>query len=234
MSWLRVFVTKMRLLFYNYSYSPLSIAILQYIVYIHILYILLYLNYHQGMGILPLKKRINRNKCSFAAKQRMFWVFAIVKLKLSSSKCTCSFLFTVTGSHQVTSSNGRCDKKCSGRGKGLEVSGGHRVVSFDLAVKKGKVKITNPVVTQVFTTTTPISTTTTTTAGNSPTSTSVPSTDNGCLCVDQGPSRLDELTFNETGQTHAHFPQTGLNLKSCVLPISLQEPLKHLAIDYSG
>ena len=26
----------------------------------------------------------------------------------------------------------------------------------------------------------------------------------------------------------SHFPQTGLNLKSCVLPISLQEPLKHL------
>ena len=26
----------------------------------------------------------------------------------------------------------------------------------------------------------------------------------------------------------AHFPQRGLNLKSCVLPISLQEPLKHL------
>ena len=25
-----------------------------------------------------------------------------------------------------------------------------------------------------------------------------------------------------------HFPQRGLNLKSCVLPISLQEPLKHL------
>ena len=29
-------------------------------------------------------------------------------------------------------------------------------------------------------------------------------------------------------ETRAHFPQTGLNLKSCVLPISLQEPLKHL------
>ena len=130
-----------------------------------------------------------------------------VKLKLGPRTCTCSFLFTVTGSHQVTSSSGKCDKKCSGRGKGLEVSGRHRVVSFDLAAKKGKVKITNPVVTQVFTTTTPISTTTTTTAGNSPTSnisetTSVPSTDNGCLCVDQGPSRLDQLTFNETGQTH--------------------------------
>ena len=28
------------------------------------------------------------------------------------------------------------------------------------------------------------------------------STVTGCLCVDQGPSRLDQLTFNETGQTH--------------------------------
>ena len=27
---------------------------------------------------------------------------------------------------------------------------------------------------------------------------------------------------------NTHFPQRGLNLKSCVLPISLQEPLKHL------
>ena len=131
-----------------------------------------------------------------------------VKLKLGARTCTCSFLFTVTGSHQVTSSTGRCDKKCTGRGKGLEVSSSHRVVSFDLSAKKGKVKITNPVVTQVLTTTTPISTTTTTTAGSSPTSnisettTSTPSTDNGCLCVDQGPSRMDELTFNETGQTH--------------------------------
>ena len=29
------------------------------------------------MGILPLKKRVNRDKCSFATKQRMFGVFAI-------------------------------------------------------------------------------------------------------------------------------------------------------------
>ena len=28
-------------------------------------------------------------------------------------------------------------------------------------------------------------------------------------------------------QVVPHFPQRGLNLKSCVLPISLQEPLKH-------
>ena len=30
-----------------------------------------------GMGILPLKKRINRDKCSFATKQHMFGVVAI-------------------------------------------------------------------------------------------------------------------------------------------------------------
>ena len=29
------------------------------------------------MGILPLKKRVNRDKCSFAKKQLMFGVFAI-------------------------------------------------------------------------------------------------------------------------------------------------------------
>ena len=29
------------------------------------------------MGILPLKKRGNRDKCSFTTKQRMFGVFAI-------------------------------------------------------------------------------------------------------------------------------------------------------------
>ena len=29
------------------------------------------------MGTLPLKKRVNRDKCSFATKQRMFGVFAI-------------------------------------------------------------------------------------------------------------------------------------------------------------
>ena len=32
----------------------------------------------------------------------------------------------------------------------------------------------------------------------------------------------------------AHLPQRALNLKSCVLPIFLQEPLKHIKIDHSG
>ena len=35
------------------------------------------MNFYQRMGILPLKKRVNRDKCSFATKQRMFGVFAI-------------------------------------------------------------------------------------------------------------------------------------------------------------
>ena len=37
----------------------------------------IYLNYYQRMGILPLKKRVNHNKCSFATKQRMFEIFTI-------------------------------------------------------------------------------------------------------------------------------------------------------------
>ena len=35
-------------------------------------------------------------------------------------------------------------------------------------------------------------------------------------------------SFQLTVIIMTHFPQTGLNLKSCLLPISLQEPLKHL------
>ena len=30
------------------------------------------MNFYQRMGILPLKKRVNRDKCSFTTKQRMF------------------------------------------------------------------------------------------------------------------------------------------------------------------
>ena len=36
-----------------------------------------YLNYHKMIGILLLKKRVNRDICSFATKQRMFGIFAI-------------------------------------------------------------------------------------------------------------------------------------------------------------
>ena len=45
----------------------------------------------------------------------------------------------------------------------------------------------------------------------------------------------DLLSYStSTLEPSAHFPQRGLNLKSCVLPIFLQEPLKHLKIDHSG
>ena len=40
-------------------------------------------------------------------------------------------------------------------------------------------------------------------------------------------SKTDEECIEETKNNDARFPQRGLNLKSCVLPISLQEPLKH-------
>ena len=40
------------------------------------------------MGKLPLKKRINRDKFSFATKQRMFGVFAIdEKKRVDRNKC---------------------------------------------------------------------------------------------------------------------------------------------------
>ena len=121
-----------------------------------------------------------------------------IKLKLGSKTCTCSFFFTVSSSLQVLSSRGKCDKKCSGGAKGVQVGGSLGVVSFDLAVKKGKVRITKPVVINIFTTTT----TTTTTPTQLQTTNAEESTSNGCLCVDQGPSTQEKLTFNETGETH--------------------------------
>ena len=38
------------------------------------------MNFYQRMGILPLKKRVNRDKCNFTTKQRMFGVFAIEEI----------------------------------------------------------------------------------------------------------------------------------------------------------
>ena len=139
-----------------------------------------------------------------------------VKLKLGSKTCTCSFVFFLTSSHQVSSSSGRCDKRCSGRGKGLEVQDDKGIISFDLTVKKGKAKVTNPSLISISTPAT--------TFGISPTTNSVEptpasSTDTGCLCVDQGPSKQNQLTFNETGQTFVQnqvfFEETGIlgNLK---------------------
>ena len=47
------------------------------------------------MGILPLKKRVNRNKCSFATKLRMFVVFAIDEFICSSAHALCATLVWV-------------------------------------------------------------------------------------------------------------------------------------------
>ena len=53
------------------------------------------MNFYQRMGILPLKKRVNRDKCSFATKQRMFGVFAIDEIlryrgtRFPSSRTLC-------------------------------------------------------------------------------------------------------------------------------------------------
>ena len=41
------------------------------------------MNFYQRMGILPLKKRVNRDKCSFMTKQRMFgWEYYPLKSAL--------------------------------------------------------------------------------------------------------------------------------------------------------
>ena len=110
--------------------------------------------------------------------------------------------FSVSSSHQVSSSSGRCDRRCTGRGKGLEVSDSFRAVSFDLTVKKGKAKITNAHISNVFTTTTTSTTTPRYPATISSVEPTTMSSNDGCLCVDQGPSKQDQLMFNETGQTH--------------------------------
>ena len=49
--------------------------------------------------ILPLKKRVNRDKCSFATKQRMFGVFAIDEIlryrgtRIPGSRTLCHPVF---------------------------------------------------------------------------------------------------------------------------------------------
>ena len=50
----------------------------------------IYLNYHQRIGILLLKKHVNLDKTSFATKQHMFIVFALDKFLCFS----CSLLST--------------------------------------------------------------------------------------------------------------------------------------------
>ena len=60
------------------------------------------------MGILPLKKRVNRDKCSFTTKQRMFGVFAIDEiLRYRGTR----FLGSRTLCHPV---GWYCQKLCTG------------------------------------------------------------------------------------------------------------------------
>ena len=58
------------------------------------------------MGILPLKKRVNRDKCSFATKQRMFGVFAIDEIlryrgsRIPGSPTLCHPATNIIGSEE--------------------------------------------------------------------------------------------------------------------------------------
>ena len=49
----------------------------------------MYLNCHQRMEILPLKKRVSCDKCSFATKQCIIGVFAIDERGLADSRTFC-------------------------------------------------------------------------------------------------------------------------------------------------
>ena len=55
----------------------------------------IFLNCHQRMGMLPLKKRVNHDECSFATKQRMFAVFAIDEPR-SPPRALCATLLSGT------------------------------------------------------------------------------------------------------------------------------------------
>ena len=71
----------------------------------------IYLNYHQRMEILPLKNRINCDKCSFATKQRMFGVFAIDEIlryrgtRFPGSRTLCHPVLDVYISRMANSAN---------------------------------------------------------------------------------------------------------------------------------
>ena len=49
------------------------------------------LNFYQRMGILPLKKNVNRDKCSFATKHLTFWAFIYRSDSSLSMKPICRF-----------------------------------------------------------------------------------------------------------------------------------------------
>ena len=76
-----------------------------------------YLNYHQRMGILPLKMRVNRNKCSFTTKLRMFVVFAVNEIlcyrwaPLAGSRTLCHSASKKIVRAQLTFWGGNCDSR---------------------------------------------------------------------------------------------------------------------------
>ena len=77
------------------------------------------LNYHQRMGILPLKKHVNRDKCRFATKQRMFRVFAIDEIlrywwtRFVSSRTLCHPAIHPTSLHLMYDKNVKAEvDKC--------------------------------------------------------------------------------------------------------------------------
>ena len=49
------------------------------------------MNFYQRMGILPLKKNVNRDKCSFATKHLTFWAFIYRSDPSLSMKPICRF-----------------------------------------------------------------------------------------------------------------------------------------------
>ena len=68
------------------------------------------------MGILPLKKRVNRDKCSFATKQRMFGVFAIDEiLRYRGSRIPGSPTLCHPGCHQEVNQLSEISKLPSGK-----------------------------------------------------------------------------------------------------------------------
>ena len=79
------------------------------------------MNFYQRMGILPLKKRVNRDKCSFATKQRMFGVFAIDEiLRYRGSRIPGSPTLCHPGNTQKVTK--RSMRQCWLRDVGLQIN----------------------------------------------------------------------------------------------------------------
>ena len=67
--------------------------------------------------------------------------FTKQKLKIGKKTCTCNLILEGVGSK--ASGKGSCDKKCTASQKNIKLEGDSGVFTFDISVKKGKVKITN-------------------------------------------------------------------------------------------